>query len=82
MPLCSLCKKIESREGQWTCNPCHNEYQRAFRVRSHKQIVSRAYTRGFEAFRAAAVQRFTELKGTSQFNGLVAAEIIRQIPTV
>ena len=80
MPLCGQCKTQESRDGQWTCKGCHAQYQKNFRVRSMQNVQDRAFRRGYEAFRSAAVARFNELPARAEMNGLTAAEIVRQIP--
>ena len=75
---CSTCHVRERREGQRTCAECHASYQKNYRGRAARALEQRAYRRGFEAFRAAAVARFTAIP-QSEMNGLVAAEIVRQI---
>ncbi len=49
-------------------------------MRSMKNVQERAFRRGYEAFRGAAVARFSALPVRSEMNGLTAAEIVRQIP--
>ena len=79
-PKCSTCRERERREGQRTCDECHAEYQKVWRADNRRKGEQRAYRRGFEAFRAAAVARFGVMPIKSEFNGLTAAEIVRQIP--
>jgi len=45
-----------------------------------QRFEERCFKKGFEAFRAAAVEKFRALPVRSEFNGAVAAEIVRQIP--
>ncbi len=44
------------------------------------RVEERCFRKGFESFRAAAVEKFRAMPLKSEFNGLTAVEIIRQIP--
>ncbi len=77
---CSTCHSAERRPGQRTCVTCHAAYQKSYSKLSLVRVEERCFRKGFEAFRAAAVDKFRALPLNSEFNGLTAAEIIRQIP--
>ncbi len=77
---CTSCHVRARRDGQRTCVQCHNAYQKNYRGLALRRLEDRYFKKGFEAFRAGAVEKFRAMPLKSQFNGLVAAEIIRQIP--
>ena len=79
--VCTSCRIRERRAGQRTCAECHAAYQKNYRGVALRRLEDRFYRKGFEAFRAAAVEKFRALPERSEFNGLVAAEIVRQIPS-
>ncbi len=78
---CSTCHIQPRRVGQRTCADCHAAYQKNYRGESRRKLEARHFKRGFEAFRTRAVDKFRALPLKSEFNGLTAAEIIRQIPS-
>ena len=77
---CSTCHAAERRPGQRTCVACHAAYQKTYSKLALQRFEERCFKKGFEAFRAAAVEKFRALPVRSEFNGAVAAEIVRQIP--
>ncbi len=78
---CCTCRIRPRRAGQRTCDECHAAYQKNYRGVALRRLEERYFRKGFEAFRAAATEKFRALPLKSEFNGLVAAEIIRQIPS-
>jgi hypothetical protein len=77
---CTTCHVKPRRNGQRTCAECHTAYQKNYRGAALRRLEDRFFRKGFEAFRSAAADKFRALPLKSEFNGLVAAEIIRQIP--
>ena len=77
---CTSCRIRPRREGQRTCDTCHAAYQKNYRGVALRRLEERYFKKGFEAFRSSAIDKFRSLPLKSEFNGLTAAEIIRQIP--
>ena len=73
--VCLACTH-ERPEGQTRCGDCLAAYQRDYRKTRETIKVGRARRAGAEEMRILVIDRFTT-HGSTEFNGLAVAEIVR-----
>ncbi len=74
MPDCSLCHEEPAATGHRWCKKCKNANEKERR----RVVVERAYKRGAETMRSAALETFVRI-GRGGMTGLTAAEIMRDL---
>lgn len=71
---CGRCGREREKQSDGYCKACRNEYERDRR----KVANLRAYRKGYEAFRARAMEALLAV-GWQEMNGARAADIMRRI---